>query len=612
MSSNFGAALGGLAEGVGTALPEAFRDLNAHKEAMQKMSIMNQQNDRENQKFAIEKPGLEAESATKQALSEETIKKLQDQKIEDARKNALWDESKIPGDHAGLNAIKQYGLSKHFIEDGKPQTVGQHEATIADMHTHPEEFAPFAQKAWDETTAKVAEMKAPIAETQKELEEAQGRLQGPLTLAEKEKATKTVQKLQSQIAEANKGLEPLLKQQAETGQLLMEADKGAKVKQFVQDNKDTINSLPDAIQHAVKMNLSQGPDGIAGAIGVMNKYAEEQAKPVKQSVKGVDSKGRQVLEDEQGNLKYQDGSPYKGGQLKPLAHEPKISVNIGGPEAGGPSSPPQGTGEAGLSQYPKNIQLMAKKVANGDIPVPSSFALRSPYWVKVMEAASVYDPSFSATTFPMRAAIRKSFTSGPDAKNINSINTLVGHLDSLKKSADALDNTGTPLLNRVGNIASVASGGAKVKKFNMDLGAVESELAAVFKGTGASDEEIKAWRERISAADSPAQLKAEVQEAVQLMGSRLDSLKNKYTTGMGSTVGNITILSPKSRKILGSMGVDVNQLEAGPDNSAGGAATSGGNLTGEHDGKSVTVSGKKYPLNPDGTVTINGKKYKVQ
>lgn len=225
---------------------------------------------------------------------------------------------------------------------------------------------------------------------------------------------------------------------------------------------------------------------------------------------------------------------------------------------------PSLTGEAALKNYTPQVQAYAKQLVEGRIPYPNAFALKLPVWQAAIKAANDIDPEYNASNHKVREATRKSFTSGADAKNINSINTLVGHLGSLQESADKLGNTGSPLYNKVGNYLSANTvGNPALRDFNMKVGAVEGELAAVFKGTGATDQEIKAWRDRISASQTPDELKADISAAVELMGSRLTALQNKYQAGMGNIAQGLQILSPKSRGILSKMGVDVNQLEPG-------------------------------------------------
>ena len=202
-----------------------------------------------------------------------------------------------------------------------------------------------------------------------------------------------------------------------------------------------------------------------------------------------------------------------------------------------------------ISKMPAGQQSIVKQLVDYKYPLPSSFALRSPYWQKILETASQYDPSFNAAQYNNRVALMKDFTSGKAANNIRSLNTAVGHLDTLQKAATALDNGGIQLWNAIANKGLTATGDPRVTNFNVAANAVESELAAVFKGMGATDQEIKAWRENLSAAESPEQLRGAISTAVELLGSRLDALRQQYESGMGRKP-HVQFLTPKSESIL--------------------------------------------------------------
>jgi hypothetical protein len=103
-----------------------------------------------------------------------------------------------------------------------------------------------------------------------------------------------------------------------------------------------------------------------------------------------------------------------------------------------------------------------------------------------------------------------------------------------------------------------------LKDFNTVADAAASELAKVFKGTGASsEEEIKNWRANLDPNASPAQLKAAIHTAItDLLGSRLDTIRSQYQATMGKPA-DFTILTPHSRAVLKSLGVDPSQLEQG-------------------------------------------------
>jgi hypothetical protein len=109
-------------------------------------------------------------------------------------------------------------------------------------------------------------------------------------------------------------------------------------------------------------------------------------------------------------------------------------------------------------------------------------------------------------------------------------------------------------------------GDPRMKKINTTSNAVAGELATVFKNTSGTDQEIKSWREQFSGYDSPKQIKeGGVNQAIELIGSRLGALRNKYEQGLGKPI-DFQILSPKSRRILKSLGADVDTMDPGGTN----------------------------------------------
>jgi len=232
----------------------------------------------------------------------------------------------------------------------------------------------------------------------------------------------------------------------------------------------------------------------------------------------------------------------------------------GGNIPGGVSGPlnSQGVNEGALQGLDPGRAALVKKIANYEIPIPNS---RSKEGIALLSRVSLYDPTFDNQQYALRNGIRKSFTSGPDAKNITSLNTAVHHLDQLDKSFSDLGNRSMPMWNTIANKFEAATGDPKLIRVVDDLNAVKGELASTFKGTGATDQEIKAWETGFSSSSSPAQAKASIQEGVKLLQGRLDALIDKYQTGMGTTK-DLQILSPKSIHTLEKLGVDVERYKA--------------------------------------------------
>lgn len=239
----------------------------------------------------------------------------------------------------------------------------------------------------------------------------------------------------------------------------------------------------------------------------------------------------------------------------------KIDLWNGGiPRTGAAPSAPLAPGEMNtnaLHGLTPTQQETVKAIVEYRFPVSN---LRNKQMMALVQRAYQYDPTFDAKEYATRAGVRKDFTSGKASQTILSLNTAVGHLNSLAKAANDLDNAPVQLWNKVINAGFTATGDPRVTKFNTAANAVAGELATVFKNTSGTDQEIKSWHDKISSSQSPEQLKANINEAIHLIGSRLEALHNKYEQGMGRKA-DFQILSPKSRQILQGLGVDMSQYD---------------------------------------------------
>ncbi len=217
-------------------------------------------------------------------------------------------------------------------------------------------------------------------------------------------------------------------------------------------------------------------------------------------------------------------------------------------------------GEKALEGVDPGMASVVKQLTDYRIPLPSGMALRTPYWQRVLELAAAYDPTFDATQYGVRLAARKDFTQGKAAKNILSLNTAIRHLETLQKASDGLQNRGLTPWNSVVNTVQSKAGASRVVRFVTAANAVENELAALFKGTGATDQEIKAWRGSFNENMSPEQLRVSITQAVELMGGRLAALQGQYQQAMGKPAA-FTMLNKKSRETLTRMGIDPATVE---------------------------------------------------
>jgi hypothetical protein len=239
-----------------------------------------------------------------------------------------------------------------------------------------------------------------------------------------------------------------------------------------------------------------------------------------------------------------------------------------GPGMGAPTI--EGRNEAALQQVPENMRPTVKAMADYRFPVPTGFSLRSPYWQTMVNWVQKYDPSFDATQYQVKYRLRQDFTSGKAAQNLLGLNTAVGHIDSLVNAYKDLDQSNWPSKNYATNLLAnhfpVTQGlidrQGKLTAVKTKFNAVKGEMASIFKKNGATDQEIKAWRDTIDdpTTATPTMWKHFIGSSLELMGSRMEALENQYEQGM-QRPKDFRFLSDKSRKILHGLGVNVDAID---------------------------------------------------
>jgi len=211
-------------------------------------------------------------------------------------------------------------------------------------------------------------------------------------------------------------------------------------------------------------------------------------------------------------------------------------------------------GKAFLDTLDKPTADQVRSLAEGRMPIPGGFALKSPYWQHMIQMVSQYDPNFDAVNYNARAAARKDFTSGKSAQNLASFNTALGHIDTLDKTIDDLHNTNYPAYNAAAAAVARNLGDTRYqeseKKFNASKQAVVDELTRAFRGSGGNVHDIKGWEDTIARADSPSALHTAVTQAAELLRSRIDAVGDQYNRGMGTTSSPFELLAPKAKATI--------------------------------------------------------------
>ncbi|MGO1160837.1 hypothetical protein ACTOV4_02640 [Brucella sp. C7-11G] len=217
--------------------------------------------------------------------------------------------------------------------------------------------------------------------------------------------------------------------------------------------------------------------------------------------------------------------------------------------------------EALLKTLPPSTATIVKAIAEYRMPIEKVTSMRGDERQQLAKLVGQYDPTFDMAQYQARAAMRKSVTSGNYAMSLNASNLVIGHMNTLREAGEALNNSTFPRYNAVTNTLLNETGDPRVKSFNIAADALASELAKVFKGVGASSEkEITEWRNNLSPNMSPEQLQASIATVMDLLKSRIDTVRTQYEAAMGHPA-DFTFLTPKTRQILEKQGFDPRELD---------------------------------------------------
>lgn len=207
----------------------------------------------------------------------------------------------------------------------------------------------------------------------------------------------------------------------------------------------------------------------------------------------------------------------------------------------------------GLSSEDRN---MVKAMVEGRQPPPPGKALATPFWRRMMQLASTYDPSFDQGRWSARVQTRKNFATGVEGRTIRSLNTVANHLGELDEAGQALDNFKsnslgtTKTANTILNWYRENAGDPRITKFDTASNAVSTELEKAFRGNQTAISGIKEWRKAMSHTMAPEQMRESNKTLAKLLMGQLEGLAGQYTAGMGVNADPLTILQPQAAKIF--------------------------------------------------------------
>lgn len=284
-----------------------------------------------------------------------------------------------------------------------------------------------------------------------------------------------------------------------------------------------------------------------------------------------------------GGYRFQGGDPAQESSWKPVAQpsaatvpSPAAAPALQGPKVGDVANGYQFTGgDPGSAENWKQLsgedflktlsptqQSLIQAMVRGDIKPPTDFALTKPYWQQAISQARQYDPNFSETLWPTRVAMRKDVAgSGKFGQNLNALNTAIQHTALLANSIPEVWGTQIPVVgkavNAAGNTLEDWGGDPGITKYRNAVNALGHELRRTYAQTGAgSQADLDTFMEGMGENLSTEQKKAALQQQMQLLAGKANSIWEQYQQSMGGYAPPLHVLAPESVKALRAMGMD--------------------------------------------------------
>jgi hypothetical protein len=217
---------------------------------------------------------------------------------------------------------------------------------------------------------------------------------------------------------------------------------------------------------------------------------------------------------------------------------------------------------------PQSVENTAHMIANGQIPMISGFAMKTPWGQSVVSRVSQLNPNYNAADFNTSKKALADFGSGKLGGSVRSFNVALKHLDTLGDAADALNNGNVQLFNKIGNAWASQTGGTAPTDFNAVKKIVGDEIVKAIVGSGGGVADREEAANTLSAANSPQQLQSVIGHYKELMNAQLGGLRQQYEQSTGRKDFN-RFLSPESLAEAGGGSSGLSSVQPPTKNAAG-------------------------------------------
>lgn len=169
---------------------------------------------------------------------------------------------------------------------------------------------------------------------------------------------------------------------------------------------------------------------------------------------------------------------------------------------------------------------------------------------EVLSYISQYAPDFDRTNYDAKRKLMIDYTSGTHSKEINAVNTAMGHVAELGDAIDALKNGDIKFINSIANKLQIQTGGTAAATVALIARRVAPEIATVYTPTGGGQTERIADEKDFDFSLGADILKTNISKTVDLLRSKIGALESQYKNTVGRDDFEKRFITPQAKGAL--------------------------------------------------------------
>jgi hypothetical protein len=181
---------------------------------------------------------------------------------------------------------------------------------------------------------------------------------------------------------------------------------------------------------------------------------------------------------------------------------------------------------------PDQPSTMAQMVANYQVPLNTVLA-RTPLQARdnLMAQIKGINPQFQEQYYQSFQKTENDATSGKLADSSRALNTMMGHLATLKAAGDALNNSNLPVLNRIANGLGLQMGSSAKTVYDTIVHRLGPEVTKAYVAGGGTSGERGSNEEDFSSSLGPDQRNQNIGISAYLADSLIKANQDQYNRG---------------------------------------------------------------------------------